>query len=53
MIADENFAFAVVRFVNENANYEKWGCNYIFCKQGMWPIVRNYNKGLYCVSKAL
>jgi hypothetical protein len=53
MIADKNFVLAVERFVNENVNYEKWGCNYIFCHQGLSPIVRNYKKGLHCVSKAL
>ena len=53
MIADEKFINAVLRFVNWYANYKKWGCNYIFCLQGMCPIVRDYDKELYCVSKAL
>ena len=53
MIADKNFVNAVVHFVNENANYKKWGCNYIFCRQGICLAVRDYDKGLHCVGKAL
>jgi hypothetical protein len=31
-ITDEIFLFAALRFVNWYVDYEKWGCNYIFCR---------------------
>jgi len=52
-ITDEIILFAVLRFVNWYVDYEKWGCNYIFCRQKFCLIIRHYKKGLYSVCKAL